>query len=279
MSPRSNLSALWRLYRSKMRGRLRPRTPGVHVLRDVQSPQLDNRRDLYVYLPPSYAEGRRRYPVVYLQDGQNLFEDRLSFTGAWHVQDAAQAAAARGLEAILVGIPNMGEQRIAEYSPFDDSRHGPGRGEAYATFVVRTVKPLVDHRFRTLPEREHTSIGGSSMGGLISLYAYARFPEVFGSVMPMSPAFWFADGGIFRYVERATLPKGRVWLDCGLKEHPKIVDSARQMRDLLLAKGYRPGAELAWEEDPDGIHNEVSWGKRFHRALPFLLTGEIELAG
>src|SRR6266705_781989 len=144
------------------------------VLPSVHSLELDNRRDLYIYVPAAPARGDSRYPVIYMQDGQNLFDPSLSFAGTWGVDEALTWASRRGLDAIVVGIPNMGAARIGEYNPFDEA------GDGYLDFVTHTVKPLVDAQFPTLPDRSHTGIAGSSMGGLISLYAFFRYPDVFG---------------------------------------------------------------------------------------------------
>src|SRR2546423_11474896 len=135
----------------------------VRVLRGVANPPLGNARDLYVCLPPSHARGRRRYPVVYMQDGQNLFDEETSYAGEWRVDETMAALAADGIDAIVVGIPNAGDDRFAEYSV------ARGRGAEYLDFLAETVKPLVDAQFHTAPAREATGLGGSSLGALISL--------------------------------------------------------------------------------------------------------------
>jgi enterochelin esterase-like enzyme len=162
-------------------------TGTVRILREVQSPELENVRDLLAYLPPSYGTGERRYPVIYMHDGQNLFDQATSFGDEWRVDETMQEVAVGGVEAIVIGVPNMGPERCEEYSPFVDPAQGGGCGDEYLDFVVRTVKPLVDADFRTLPEREHTGIVGSSMGGLISLYGFFREPGTFGFAGVMSP--------------------------------------------------------------------------------------------
>src|SRR5205085_774096 len=172
----------------------------LRVLEGVSSPQLGNRRDILVHLPFSYRQGHQRYPVLYMHDGQNLFDEATSFCGEWEVDETMEELRHEGLEAIVVGIPNMGDQRCEEYSPFPNRRFRSVRGAAYLAFLVETVKPLIDHTFRTLPERDHTGIMGSSMGGLISLYAFFRHPEVFGFAGVMSPSLWFARQSIFAYV-------------------------------------------------------------------------------
>ncbi len=262
----------WRNYLHKWRTRLRPRPGSLELISAVYSPQLDNRRDLVVYLPASYAKSRRRYPVIYMQDGQNLFDPATSFAGAWGLDEALPAAARRGTEAIVVGIPNMGAERIDEYSPFVDAQAGGGRGELYLEFVVRTIKPLIDSRFRTATARQAAGIGGSSMGGLISLYAFFRYPELFGFTACLSPSLWFAESAILSFVETAPFVPGKIYLDIGSLEGLAIVGPARQLRQILVAKGYRAGHDLRWVEDRSGQHQEASWGRRFRNAIPFLLS-------
>ncbi|MBA3259163.1 MAG: alpha/beta hydrolase [Gemmatimonadales bacterium] len=248
-------------------------TATLEVLEGVHSPELDNRRDVVVYLPPSYRGGRERYPVVYMHDGQNLFDPATSFAGDWGVGRAMDGAARRGLEAIVVGVPNMGVERLDEYSPYSDpGARGGGKGAAYAAFLATTLRAIVDRRFRTTRTREQTAIVGSSMGGLISLYALFRYPGAFGAAGVLSPSLWFAGGAIFSDIERSRFVPARIYLDIGTSEGPEHVGNARRMRDLLLAKGYRAGGDLRWLESRSGRHDERSWGRRFARALPFLLA-------
>jgi predicted alpha/beta superfamily hydrolase len=251
----------------------RAREGAIHVLPAVESPQLGNRRDLLVYTPASYARGTRRYPVIYMHDGQNLFDPKTSFAGDWGLKRALAGASRRGLETIVVAIPNMGAARMDEYSPFVDPRAGGGHGDRYLEYLIDTVKPLVDERFRTLPDRAHTGIAGSSLGGLISLYAYLERPDVFGFVAALSPALWFANAAIVQLAERAprTPSAGRIYFDVGLREGAAHVALARHLRDTLLAKGYDPQRELRFVEDRHGQHHESAWGRRFRTALPFLL--------
>jgi predicted alpha/beta superfamily hydrolase len=243
----------------------------VKVLAGVDSPQLGNRRDLFVYLPPSYAAGSRHYPVVYMHDGQNLFDRATSFGDEWEVDQTMEAASHDGLEAIVVAIPNMGRERLDEYSPFADSKRGGGRGDLYLDFLVDTVKPIVDADFRTLPERASTGIAGSSMGGLISLYAFFRRPDIFGFAGVMSPALWFGDRAIFDFIEAAPFVEGRLYLDVGTREGAiELVDVAR-LRDLLRRKGYRPGRNFLSVVERGAGHTERAWAGRLRRELDFLL--------
>jgi predicted alpha/beta superfamily hydrolase len=232
-------------------------------------PGLD--RDLTVYLPPSYSDSDRRYPVLHLQDGQNLFDPALSFAGSWRVDLAMNRAAAGGLEGIVVGIPNAGEDRLAEYSPFDDPDGGPGRGGDYVHHLAVVIKPLVDGRFRTQPQPQTTGIVGSSMGGLISLFAFFTRPDIFGILGALSPSLWFAGRAIFGLLETAPLHPGRLYIDVGRLEGAETLEDARRLHDLLRAKGYVPGERLRYVEDRAGKHQEAAWSRRFRAALPFLL--------
>ncbi|HEY2805924.1 MAG TPA: alpha/beta hydrolase-fold protein [Gemmatimonadales bacterium] len=243
----------------------------LHVLPDVHSPQLGNTRDVLVFTPASYRRSSKHYPVIYMQDGQNLFDPATSFAGDWGLGEAVAWSARRGYEAIVVGLPNMGNARLDEYSPFVQEGRGGGLGDQYLDFVVDTVKPLVDKQFRTLPDAAHTGIAGSSMGALISQYAFFRRPDVFGFAAALSPAFWFGDAAILDFVRDARRSDGRLYLDIGLREGEGSVALARRMRDLLVQKGYHPGDTLRWVEDPGGTHHESDWGRRFRKALPFLL--------
>jgi predicted alpha/beta superfamily hydrolase len=249
-----------------------PGSADLQVLEAVYSPELGNERNILIYLPPSYCRSGRSYPVLYMHDGQNLFDPETSFAGEWGVGRAMDAAARRGLEAIVVGVPNMGVERLNEYSPFYDPERGGGKGAAYAAFVARTLKPLVDERFRTRASREDTIIAGSSMGGLISLWTLFGHPDVFGAAGVLSPSLWFAGGAIFSEIDRTRFIPARIYLDIGAQEGAEHVTHARRMLTLLLAKGYRAGRDLQWMESRAGRHDERSWGRRFARALPFLLA-------
>lgn len=242
------------------------------VRRRILSPELRNYRDVVVALPPSYDKGNDRYPVVYMQDGQNLFDPATSYAGHWRLLDTLANLGARGVEALVVGIANAGRHRLYEYSPFRDPHRGGGGGDRYLAFTAETLKPLIDGTFRTRPERGSTAIAGSSMGGLISLYALYRYADVFGAAAALSPSVWFARRAILPYVARhADLAVGRLYLDIGLDEPAGAVSDARALRDVLLESGLAPGRDLDYVEDEAGAHNEETWGRRVSRALPFLL--------
>jgi predicted alpha/beta superfamily hydrolase len=257
----------------------------VKVLRGVRSAQLGNTRDILVYLPPSYPTANRTYPTLYMHDGQNLFDAATSFAGEWRVDEALERLATEGIEAIVVGVPNTGVNRLQEYSPFHDARFGGGRADDYLKFIVDTVKPLVEEAFRTTGEREGTGTIGSSMGGMISLYAFFERPEVFGLVGAVSPSVGFARGALLEYLARARFVGGRIYVDVGTQEgRPKdrdplelrgnpgaYVRMVREARDLLVRKGYGEGKDLLYVEEEGAGHNEAAWAGRLPQILRFLL--------
>ncbi len=245
----------------------------VISIANFYSPQLDNQRDLLVYLPPGYDEGIERYPVVYMHDGQNLFDATTSFAGVeWGVDEQMEALARRGLQAIVVGINHMGARRIAEYNPFEDQDHGVGVGEAYLAFLAETLKPYIDRSFRTRPEPSQTLLFGSSMGGLISLYGLLRRPEVFARVGVMSPALWPGQRAIFDLVRSSANGTGCIYLDIGTGEQQLARRQAREMGELLIKQGYLPEQNLRYHEEPGAGHYEAAWGARFTNALTWLLN-------
>ncbi len=261
----------------------------IKVGQHIHSPQLGNWRDVLVYLPPSYFKNEnRRYPVLYMQDGQNLFDAETSYAGEWHVDETMeQLGREEGQEAIVVGIPNAGAQRLAEYTPFPDPEFGGGQGDRYLAFVVQTIKPLIDGAFRTLPNRQHTGIVGSSLGGLISLYAFFRYPDVFGFAGVMSPSLWVGDGAIYRFLEEAPYRPGKIYLDAGTREYGGVHDgpdsverarsrryyaTVRRVKRILVHKGYRPFRDLLHIEEPLGQHHEAAWARRLPELVRFFLT-------
>jgi predicted alpha/beta superfamily hydrolase len=236
------------------------------TLKNVWSPQRRNRRDVDVYLPA----------------GQNLSDPATAFAGTWDLDATRDRLAWRGLDAIYVGIHNT-RSRLAEYSPFPDPRHGGGDADAYLAFLVETLKPRIDRMFNTRRDRDATTIAGSSMGGLVSLYAYFRYPSVFGRTATMSPSIWFGQGLILDFIRQATVPRGRVYLDVGTGEGMGTVRDVRRLGRLLVRKGFRrrrssmaqasrpASAALRYVEDAGGRHNEAAWASRLEGALAFLL--------
>jgi predicted alpha/beta superfamily hydrolase len=248
----------------------------------IHSPQLNNQRPVLVWLPQSYEQSDKRYPVLYMHDGQNLFDAYTSYAGEWSVDETMILLEDEGIEAIIVGLPNN-DRRLFEYSPYPEPRLQvkKGEGDAYLTWISTTVKPIIDHDFRTLPDRDHTGLAGSSMGGLITLYGFLCYAEVFGCAAVFSPSYWFGQRSIFKTVEDTPYRGGRLYLDIGMEEgytqrrrsdQPnQYALAVRQLGEMLLAKGYQHGENFAYMEDEQGRHNEEAWARRLPNALRFLL--------
>lgn len=247
--------------------------PGVDILATPFTiPVLDRQRTVRLYLPPSYGGGTRRYPVVYMHDGQNLFDDATSYAGEWGVDETLNASAARGgLEAIVVGIDNGGALRMTELNPFDHPRFGRGEGEAYVGFIVDVLKPWIDSHYRTLAGPEHTAVIGSSMGGLISDYAIHRHSAVFGRAGVLSPAYWTAPA-IYDYAQSHPLPAGsRVYFSMGEREGESAIPDVQRMHALMAAQRAEPGA-VTLRIVPGAEHNEAAWRAELPRVLDFLFA-------
>ncbi len=244
---------------------------------DLRSAALGNVRGVWVYLPPSYDEHpTRRYPVVYMHDGQNLFEPGASFGGqAWEADDAMNLGASDGTvrEAIVVGVENT-SARIDEYTPSADPEvMRGGRAAQYLTLLVDELMPEVNRSFRTLTGPAHTALVGSSLGGLVSLWIGLRRADVFGAVGAMSPSTWWDGRMILREVPAARGARMlRVWVDSGDSGPSRDgVDDTRMLADALRAAGYRDGESLRYTVQPGAAHNEAAWRSRLPNALRFLL--------
>ena len=251
---------------------------------EFPSVALGNMRSVLVYLPPGYEEDEeRRYPVLYMHDGQNLFDAATSFIGVeWGVDETLERMIGQGQvePLIVVGIGNTGEREF-EYTPTQDAGRGEGGGASrYADFIVDELKPYIDATYRTLPEREYTGIMGSSLGGIASLYIAWTHPEVFSKVGAMSTAYWWSNSQILTMLEELDPPPGvKVWLDMGTGEDksdrnedevPDIIEQHRRARNILMEKGLSIPHRLRYVEDEEAVHNERAWAARFPRAVEFL---------
>jgi predicted alpha/beta superfamily hydrolase len=206
-----------------------------------------------------------------MHDGQNLFDPDTSFAGSWGMLGVLRDLAALGIEVIVAGIANTGPFRRYEYSPFRDAKHGGGDGDRYLGFVTGQVIPRVESAFRVTPGPEGRIVAGSSMGGLVSLYALWKHPEVFGAAAALSPSAWFADEAMIDLIRRKPLPPGRLWLDTGTDEGEVMLESVRRLRDAIEARGLTQGPRFEYVEDEGAGHHEASWGRRMRAAIPFLL--------
>lgn len=236
---------------------------------------LEHPRDIVVYLPPGYSQDDAlRYPVLYLQDGQNVFDRATSVGEEWQVDETAQRLIESGAIAplIVVGIYNTGEHRIDEYAPTSlPEKGGGGQADDYGRMLVQELKPFIDATYKTLPSALSTGIGGSSLGGLLSMHLALRYPTVFSRAAVVSPSAWWDERVVVREVEALTGKLAlRVWLDVGTDEGEEALTDAQALRDALVARGWVLGGDLAYEEVPGGAHNESSWAARVERILQFL---------
>jgi predicted alpha/beta superfamily hydrolase len=242
----------------------------VHVLAPLPMAQLGRERTIRVYLPPGYEASRRRYPVLYLQDGQNLFDAATSFLGEWNVDETLNdLARERGIELIVVGIDNGGDHRMQELAPLENAKQLEPEGDAYLAFVVDTVKPYVDAHYRTRPERADTAIGGSSLGALISHYAMYRHPQTFGKALLFSPSYWYTPE-IYAYSAKRRLPPStRLYFYAGGAEDEHMVRNMQRMIAVLRANGLASDA-YAEHVVTEARHNEAAWRAEFGRAVVWL---------
>ena len=236
---------------------------------------------MLVYLPPSYGRfSTERYPVLYLHDGQNVFDAATSFAGVeWCVDETLQNLIRRRLTEplIVVAVANTGDKRIDEYAPspgpiFEsalEEKRSNGLGRQYGRFLIEELKPYIDKKYRTRPEAEFTGLGGSSLGGLITMALGLWFPNVFRRLIVMSPAVWWDDEIIVQMVEELDekLPL-KIWLDTGTNEPGW--ERARGLRDALVEKGWKLFDELQYTEVKGAEHTEGAWAQRIDPALRFL---------
>lgn len=234
-------------------------------------PQLRRKRRISVLLPWDYATTNKRYPVLYLQDGQNLFEDSAPF-GTWGVDRRLAALAQRGMgDFIVVAIDHGGSERIKEFSPYDTPKWGDGLGQAYARFLAETLKPHIDTHFRTLPDRAHTGIGGSSMGGLISIYAGIMFPEIYSKFMIFSPSLWAAPKVYFEPVRFTPYSDTKIYLFAGGKEGAGMIPNVLRFKEYMETHGFdNKRLHIKLSTDPQGRHTEDRWGVEFPKAAEWL---------
>lgn len=255
----------------------------IRVHKTFHSKILNNDRDVLVYLPPGYdATKSRRYSVFYMHDGQNLFDGATSFIPGqeWRVDETAQSLIAAGKiePLIIVGINNAGKDRINEYTPAEDGKYKMGgKADLYGRMLVEELKPFIDSQYRTKKDAKHTGLGGSSLGGLVSIYLALKYPKTFGRAAVISPSVWFANKQIVHYVEALPKkPKVRIWMDIGTnegrttEEAQQTINDARLLRDALTKKGWQTGKDFSYFEAKGAVHNENAWAARVERILTFL---------
>jgi predicted alpha/beta superfamily hydrolase len=256
-------------------------TGNIQEHRSFRSRILGNQRDVLVFLPQGYRRfARRRHPVLYLHDGQNVFDAATAFSQVeWGVDETAQRMIRQKLiqPLIIVAVANIGDDRIHEYAPsrgpIDPAakrkKRSRGLGRQYGRFLVEELKPFMDTTYRTLPGPEFTGLGGSSLGGLATLALGIWFPHVFTRLAVMSPSVWWDDQSIVKTVETLDdkLPL-KIWLDTGT--HEEGWERARALRDALVEKGWKLYDDLQYMEIEGGEHTEAAWAGRVDPMLRFL---------
>ncbi len=232
----------------------------VHVITEnFDIPQLGQQRRLWIYLPADYGSSHKKYPVIYMHDGQNLFDAYTSGYGEWGVDEIMDKLPSND-QCIIVGVDHGGEHRMTEYNPYD-SKFGKAEGDQYVDFLVKTLKPYIDQHYHTKADAKHTTIAGSSMGGLISFYAILKYPEVFGNGGIFSPSFWIAPE-MFNYAQQHLNAKSRFYFVCGDSEGDGMVEPMEKMVNLVRSKG------ISESNSPEIIvkgakHNEKQWNGDF----------------
>lgn len=249
-------------------------TENVSVMAEAfEMPQLGGRtRKIWLYLPPGYDTSAISYPVLYMHDGQNLFDDSTSFAGEWHVDESLNDLHVKNdISLIVIGIENGGGERINEYSPWTNPTWGGGDGDDYMDFIVETLKPHVDENYRTLPGKENTGLMGSSMGGLISHYGALESPDVFGKSGVFSPSFWFSDSTYIFGHENADLQESKMYFWAGGMESSQtdVPANTQAMIDTMISGGFNQ-SNTVLKVDPDGTHSEAFWSAEFPEAIKWL---------
>ncbi len=247
----------------------------------IQSKALGQELEALVYLPPGYSDyDSWPYPVLYLHDGQNVFdEDTAVFGVEWGIDEAAEKLIiAREIPGIIMVAVSNTPERIANYTPFPDPHHGGGRGPIYRDFLIKELKPFVDKNYHTNRSAAQTAVAGSSLGGLSALYLSVTRPDVFGLAAALSPSLWWGGRGLITRIAGdigKPLPE-RLWIDMGTEESsedlnengvPDVIDDLRALKAVLIGRGFRLGEDLFCEEIEGGAHNEAAWAARIEKVL------------
>jgi predicted alpha/beta superfamily hydrolase len=233
----------------------------VHIVDEsFYIPQLDRHRRVWIYLPENYSTSKKKYPVLYMHDGQNVFDEATSAYGEWGVDEALDTLGAQHKEIIVVAIDNDGDKRLNEYSPYDMEQYGKGEGDPYVDFLVQTLKPYIDKHYHTKKDEKNTFIAGSSMGGLISFYAILKYPKVFGGAGVFSPAFWITPQLKNIDPKKAKKVKGKIYFYAGLQEGEHMVP---HMLNVFEQMRLHSKAKMKTVIRAEGKHNEPTWREEF----------------
>lgn len=238
----------------------------------IDAPQLQSKKKIWIYLPINYKATKKKYPVIYMHDGQNLFDAKTSFVGEWNVDEKLDSLKA---QVIVVGIEHGNEKRIEELTPYKNSKYGGGNADKYLEFIVKTLKPEIDSKYRTKSNSRNTAIMGSSLGGLASFYAVLKYPNVFGKAGIFSPSFWFNQKEIIELTEKSPKLKTKIYFLCGDNEgdekDKKIMLTELNNIDRLISKNRCECKHLTKKTIiKGGQHNEKLWRDGFVNAYLWL---------
>ncbi len=232
----------------------------------IDAPQLKTQKKIWLYLPKDYANSAKKYPVIYMHDGQNLFDDKTSYVGEWHVDETLDSISA---QVIVVGIEHGGENRMNELTPFKNTKYGGGEADKYLEFIVTTLKPQIDKTYRTKSNAKNTAIFGSSLGGLVSFYATIKYPKVFGKAGVFSPSFWFSND-IYTFAAQTPKIKSKIYFLCGDSEGDDMVADMEKMYKIIAAKRCDCLNLSKKVIVPSGKHSEKLWSQHFLNAYLWL---------
>ncbi len=241
----------------------------------IEAPQLNTQKKIWVYLPKEYQNSKKSYSVIYMHDAQNLFDAETSYVGEWKIDEYLDSINSN--ESIIIGIEHGNEKRIDELTPFVNEKYGGGKGDLYLDFIIETLKPYVDLNYRTLTDHDHTIIWGSSLGGLMSLYAVIKYPDTFGKAGIFSPAFWINKNEIFELVKNSDInPNHKFFFLVGSEEGEsmeiasEMVSDQHDMAKLLIDKGI-DNRNIMDKVVPNGHHNETLWSTNFAETYQWLI--------
>lgn len=235
---------------------------------EIDAPQLKCKRKIWLYLPIDYDKSEQKYPVIYMHDGQNLFDAKTSFAGEWGIDETLDSIKAK---VIVVGIENGGDKRMDELTPFVNAKYGGGNGDNYLDFLVSNLKPFIDKNYRTKTNAKNTALIGSSLGGLISFYGVLKYPNIFGKVGCFSPAFWFNRQEIFDLMKKNQNLKAKIYFLCGDNEGDD--DMVKDLNDMeYLINSKRCSCKKLNKKIiiKNGQHNEKLWREGFKNAYLWL---------
>lgn len=256
----------------------------IYRSQSFQIPGLDGERPVSLYLPPDYFLSHKTYPLAFFFDGQNLYEDEGTIAGGWHLHHVLDQRSRSGKTVpVVVGI-HHGPDRDAEMSPWDPYPGKRGKAQSKLEWMFEWLLPRLHSKLHLETKNEQTLVGGSSLGGLLALYALFHYPDYLTRGLVMSPALWVNQFAIYNSLMLAQPhPRARVYLDHGGKEgcecHGNLgFEQSKLMADLLEVMNFKPGENMLWYPDSDGLHNEQSWHRRLPAALDFLYEGQVSIA-